>query len=73
MCIRDSYERSLGTEAWIIPEGKLYKGVYLRGYADNYLPVYLPRKKGLENNMTRVKIKEIDGDMLLIGELVAGP
>ena len=64
---RRFYERFLGSEAWIIPEGKVYKGAYVRGYADNYLPVYLPPKKGLENNMTKVKIKEIRGDML-IGE-----
>jgi threonylcarbamoyladenosine tRNA methylthiotransferase MtaB len=68
---KEFYERFLGSEAWIIPEGKVYKGIYLRGYTDNYLPLYLPLKKGLENNLTRVKIKEIEGDML-IGEMGSG-
>ena len=64
---RRFYERFLGSDAWIIPEGKIYKGVYVRGYADNYLPVHLPAQKGIENNMIKVKIKEIQGE-LLIGE-----
>ena len=39
------------------------------GYTDNYLPVYLGREKCVENNMTRVKIMGVDGEML-IGEPV---
>ena len=63
--------RFLGSEAWIVPENKVYKGNLIRGYTDNYLPVYLPWKKNIANNLTRVKIKEIQGDML-IGEMVGG-
>ncbi|HEY3276541.1 MAG TPA: MiaB/RimO family radical SAM methylthiotransferase [Syntrophorhabdaceae bacterium] len=63
------FRRFLGSEAWVIPEGKVYKGDYVRGYTDNYLPLYLPRKKDIENNLTRVKIKEIMGDNL-IGEVL---
>jgi threonylcarbamoyladenosine tRNA methylthiotransferase MtaB len=66
---RKFYERFLDTEAWIVPEGKLYKGVYMRGYTDNYLPVHLPYKKALENNLIKVKIKKIEGE-ILTGEMV---
>jgi threonylcarbamoyladenosine tRNA methylthiotransferase MtaB len=65
---RKFYRRFLGSEAWIVPENKIYKGNLIRGYTDNYLPVYLPWKKNIANNLTRVKIKEIQGDML-IGEM----
>ena len=64
---RRFYERFVGSDAWIIPEGKVYRGVYVRGYTDNYLPVHLSPQKGIENNMIKVKIKEIQGE-LLIGE-----
>jgi threonylcarbamoyladenosine tRNA methylthiotransferase MtaB len=66
---RKFYGRFLGSEAWIVPESKVYRGNFIRGYTDNYLPVYLPWKKNIANNLTRVKIKEIQGDML-IGEMV---
>ena len=59
------YGRFVGGEAWVIPETKVYRGNFMRGYTDNYLPVYLPWKKNIANNLTRVKIKEIQGDMLL--------
>jgi threonylcarbamoyladenosine tRNA methylthiotransferase MtaB len=68
---RQFYERFLGTEARVIPEGKVYKGAFLRGYTDNYLPVYLPYKKGLENSLIKVKIKEIEGE-ILVGEPAEG-
>ena len=52
---------------WIIPEGKVYKGKYMRGYTDNYLPVYLPCEKKLENSLLKITIERID-DGLLIGK-----
>ncbi len=62
------YEQYIGKDMWIIPEGKVYKGIYMRGYTDNYIPVYIPQKKTLENNLTRVRIKRmLDG--MLIGEI----
>ncbi|MDR2017706.1 MAG: MiaB/RimO family radical SAM methylthiotransferase [Syntrophobacterales bacterium] len=64
--------RFIGSEAWIIPEGKIYKGNFMRGYTDNYLPVYLRWNKNIENSLIRVKIREIQGDML-IGEVVGNP
>jgi threonylcarbamoyladenosine tRNA methylthiotransferase MtaB len=62
------YRQFIGTEQIIIPEGKLYKGVYMRGYTDNYMPVYIPYQKNLENKLVMVKIKEIK-ENLLLGEV----
>ena len=39
----------------------------MRGYTDNYLPVYIGFQKALENNLVKVRINEIKDD-LLIGE-----
>jgi threonylcarbamoyladenosine tRNA methylthiotransferase MtaB len=61
------YRRFMGQEMWIIPEGKVYKGKYMRGYTDNYLPVYFPYEKELENSLLKVTIEGID-DGLLIGK-----
>ncbi|MBA4390817.1 MAG: hypothetical protein C0399_07750 [Syntrophus sp. (in: bacteria)] len=61
------YRRFMGEEAWIIPEGKVYKGKYMRGYTDNYLPVYLPCEKKLENSLLKITIEGIE-DGLLIGK-----
>ena len=66
---RKFYGRFVGSEAWIVPEGKIYKENFMRGYTGNYIPVYLPWKKNIANNLTKVKIKEIQGDMV-IGEEV---
>lgn len=66
---RDFSQRFLGTEAWIIPERKLYRGLYMRGYTDTYLPVYVPYNKTFENNLMRVTIKGIQEGMV-IGEIV---
>ena len=64
---RSFYGRFLGTTGLIIPEGKRYHGSYMRGYTDNYLPVYIGFQKALENNLVKVRINEIKDD-LLIGE-----
>jgi threonylcarbamoyladenosine tRNA methylthiotransferase MtaB len=62
------YQRFVGTEKVILPEGKLYKGLYMRGYTDNYMPVYFPYQKNLENKLLIVKIRGIE-ENLLLGEL----
>ncbi len=64
---KDFYKRFLGKRMEIIPEGKLYRGKYMRGYTDNYLPVHIPFVKILENNCVTVTIKSIE-DGILIGE-----
>jgi threonylcarbamoyladenosine tRNA methylthiotransferase MtaB len=62
------YRRFVGNTMHIIPEGKVYKGKYMRGYTDNYLPVYLPYEKKLENCLIEVTIKGVE-DGLLVGVL----
>ncbi|MCX8110869.1 MAG: tRNA (N(6)-L-threonylcarbamoyladenosine(37)-C(2))-methylthiotransferase MtaB [Syntrophorhabdaceae bacterium] len=61
------YERFIGKKAVIIPEAKIYRDNLIRGYTDNFIPVYLPYKKTLENRLIEVKIKGLK-DGLLIGE-----
>jgi threonylcarbamoyladenosine tRNA methylthiotransferase MtaB len=67
-------KRFLNTEAFIIVEEKIYRGSFLRGYTDNYLPVYVPYRKGLANVGVEVTIRELR-DNLLLGEInrVGGP
>jgi threonylcarbamoyladenosine tRNA methylthiotransferase MtaB len=62
------YHQFVNTEQVIIPEGKLYKEVYMRGYTGNYMPVHIPYEKNLENKLLMVKIKGIE-EGLLLGEI----
>ena len=59
--------RHLGERVRIIPEGKVYRGRLMRGFSDNYLPVYIPYEKTLENNLVDVTIKEIQDGRLIGG------
>ena len=38
----------IGRTVRIVPEGKLYRGRLMRGFTDNYPPVYIPYEKILE-------------------------
>jgi len=58
--------RHLGERACIIPEAKMYAGRFMRGFSDNYLPVYIPYEKTLENNLVDVTITDMQ-DLRLIG------
>ncbi len=65
---REAFLRGhIGRTATIIPEGKVYGGNYMRGYADNYVPVYIPYEKRLENNLVNVTIKDMQGTRLIGG------
>ena len=63
------YRRFIGSEMRIIPEGKVYKGKFMRGYTDNYLPLHLPYEKKLENCLLEVTIEGIE-DGLLRGSVI---
>jgi len=58
------YERFLDKEVSVIPEGKIYKGLYMRGYTSSYIPVYIPYKKSFENTIVEVRIKGFNGAVL---------
>jgi threonylcarbamoyladenosine tRNA methylthiotransferase MtaB len=64
----DFYKSFIGSRMRIVPEGKIYKGLYMRGYTDNYIPVYLPFQKSLENKVIDVTIVGMQSNMLY-GEL----
>ena len=59
------YRRFLGERVSIIPEGKLYKGRFMRGYSEQYLPVHIPYQKALENNLITVRIETMEGNILI--------
>jgi len=61
------YRRFLGERVSIIPEGKLYKGRFMRGYSEHYLPVYIPYQKKLENELIGVTIDKIERNLLIGG------
>jgi len=58
------YRLFIGTDVQIIAEGKVYKGKYMRGYTDNYLPLYLPYEKKLENCLLQVTIEGVEDGLL---------
>ncbi|HBL23429.1 MAG TPA: hypothetical protein DDZ40_04855 [Deltaproteobacteria bacterium] len=57
--------RFTGRQAHIIPEGKRYLGHYMRGYTDNYIPVYIPYDKKLENRIVEVTIDRLEGTLVI--------
>ncbi|MCX7966190.1 MAG: tRNA (N(6)-L-threonylcarbamoyladenosine(37)-C(2))-methylthiotransferase MtaB [Syntrophorhabdaceae bacterium] len=63
------YEKYIGKHVTIIPEGKVYKGSLTKGYTENYMPVFVPYKKSIENTLIEVKIKGIK-DGFLEGEYI---
>jgi threonylcarbamoyladenosine tRNA methylthiotransferase MtaB len=59
------YRRFLGERVSIIPEGKLYRGRFMRGYSEQYLPVYIPFQKNLENSLITVTIEKMERNLLI--------
>lgn len=63
------FEKFIGKKAMIIPEDKKYRGYFIKGYTDNYIPVFLPYKKNLENKLIEVKIMGIENGFIIAGEI----
>jgi threonylcarbamoyladenosine tRNA methylthiotransferase MtaB len=59
--------RHLGERVCIIPEAKIYAGRFMRGFSDNYLPVYIPYEKTLENILVDVTITDMQNSRLIGG------
>jgi len=59
--------RFIGTRLRVIPEAKVHPGRMVKGFSDNYLPVYLPYEKTLENNLVEVTIEGMEGTRLMGG------
>ena len=59
--------RHVGERVCIIPEAKMYAGRFMRGFSDNYLPVYIPYEKTLENNLVDVTITDMQNSRLIGG------
>ena len=55
----------VGRTVRIVPEGKVYRGRLMRGFTDNYLPVYIPYEKMLENNLVDVTIEDMQEGRLM--------
>lgn len=59
--------RFIGRTLHVIPEGRVYKDGLMKGFSENYLPVYLPFEKTLENNLVEVTIEGMQGPRLIGG------
>ncbi len=59
--------RFVGETMTIIPEGKIHRGGLMKGFSENYLPVYIPFDKSLENNLVAVTIRGMEEGRLIGG------
>ena len=59
------YRRFVGQRLSIIPEGKKGRDGMMKGYSENYIPVYLPYEKSLENNIVEVTIRGLKNNLPL--------
>lgn len=59
------YRRFLGRRLSVIPEGKQCRDGMMKGYSENYIPVYMPYEKTLENNIIEVTIRELKNNLPL--------
>lgn len=57
------YQKFLGRRVWVIPEGRQYRDGTMKGYSENYIPVYLPYEKSIENNIVEVTIRELKNNL----------
>lgn len=57
------YQKFLGQRVRVIPEGKQCRDGMMRGYSENYIPVYLPYEKSIENNIVEVTIRELKNSL----------
>jgi threonylcarbamoyladenosine tRNA methylthiotransferase MtaB len=61
------YQRFVGHRLSIIPEGKQTRDGLMKGYSENYIPIYMPYEKTLENKIVEVTIRGLKNN-LPIGE-----
>jgi threonylcarbamoyladenosine tRNA methylthiotransferase MtaB len=59
--------RFVGERLTIIPEGKIEGNGLMKGFSENYLPIYLPFEKRLENNLVEVTIRGLENGRLIGG------
>jgi threonylcarbamoyladenosine tRNA methylthiotransferase MtaB len=65
---REAFSRRfIGEKVVIIPEGKVHRTGFMKGFSGNYLPVYVPFEKRLENNLVEVTIRGIENGRLIGG------
>jgi threonylcarbamoyladenosine tRNA methylthiotransferase MtaB len=65
---REFHEAQLGSVATVLLESESHRG-YSVGYSGNYIRVGVPINSGLQNRMMKLRLKSIDGDVV-IGERV---
>lgn len=65
---REAFSRRfVGEKLLIIPEGKVRSDGLMKGFSGNYLPVYMPFQKTLENKLVEVTIRGIEDGKLIGG------
>ncbi|HAR97097.1 MAG TPA: tRNA (N(6)-L-threonylcarbamoyladenosine(37)-C(2))-methylthiotransferase MtaB [Deltaproteobacteria bacterium] len=57
------YQKFLGQRVWVIPEGKQCRENMMKGYSENYIPVYLSYDKTIENNIVDVTIRGLKNSL----------
>jgi threonylcarbamoyladenosine tRNA methylthiotransferase MtaB len=57
------YKKFLGRKVWVIPEGRQYRDGTMKGYSENYIPVYLPYEKSIENNIVAVTLRGLKNNL----------
>jgi threonylcarbamoyladenosine tRNA methylthiotransferase MtaB len=62
-------QRFLGKRLSVIPEGKAYKDGFMKAFSTNYLAVYLPYEKRLENNIVEVTISDVQDGKAIGGDI----
>ncbi len=59
--------RYIGKKLTIVPESKVDRNGMMKGFSENYLPVWLPFDKRLENNLVEVTIRGMENGRLIGG------
>jgi len=59
---RGFYGQFLGKTFSVVVEGKQFGRSFMKGFTDNYIPVYVPSSEELAGSMVQVRLTGIDGD-----------
>ena len=61
---QEFYKRFVGTSHVVLAENKKNKLGLMRGFTENYIPVYFEAPSSLARTIVRVKIDKVDGDQV---------
>jgi threonylcarbamoyladenosine tRNA methylthiotransferase MtaB len=64
------YQRFIGTERSVLAENRKNRFKLMRGFTDNYMPVYFPAPAADINQIVKVRLKRLDKDNNLFGKVI---